>query len=275
MSTPARYAQAVAQQAFDAPSTSTALVPVLRDGAQRPVPPAEKPVNAHVLFYVVGYAGLVLLWAGAWLSGLVGESFEVLMGFGAMFVGLGGFGILIHTLYKPTERKVRHLLLALASLAVTVATIPLVQYLTREMYAVAAVGRLEPLAEALAKDPRIREIGVFNGNVLLNGYHGPVDGPGTIEGQQGDRVLQDVLERDGISREEYAAYQRWLEREGVDRAQRTASTVALLPTRQRPWLLYVAPGQPLPPAHELLDDSGTYYSEPVGGAWYMVRHGRR
>lgn len=275
MSTPAGYAQPAAQQAFEAPSTSTALVPVLRDAGPRLATPVEKPVNAHVLFYVMGYGGLALFWIGAWVTGFVGKGYEAFNILGLMFTGLGGFGVTIHTLYKPNERKVRHLLLALASLAVTAASITLVERVAREMYAAAAVGRLEPLAEALVKDPRIREIGVFNGNVLLNGFYGPEDGPGTIEGEQGERLLQDVLARDGISREEYDAYQRLLADEGVDRAQRTASTVALSPAGGQPWLLYVAPGHPLPPAHALLDDSGTYFSEPVGGAWYMVRNGRR
>jgi hypothetical protein len=35
------------------------------------------------------------------------------------------------------------------------------------------------------------------------------------------------------------------------------------------------PGHALPPAHALLDDRGTYHSEPLGGPWYMVRSGSR
>ncbi|HEX6367834.1 MAG TPA: hypothetical protein VF006_02800 [Longimicrobium sp.] len=274
MSMPARVAEARPTTAAAAP-TSTALVPYAGDGEPRRVPGTEKPVNAHVLFYVLGYAGLSLILAGALLNGLAGRNLEVVSMFGVMFVGLGGFGVVIHTLYRPNERKVRHLLLALASLAATVAATLLLNHVTREIYAAAAVDRLQPLADALAKDPRIRVIGVMNGNVLLNGYYGLEDGPGTIEGEQGDRLLGDVLARDGISRDEYAAYQRWLEREGMVRARRTASTVAFAPAGRRPWLLYVAPGHALPPAHALLDDHGTHHSQPLGGPWYMVLDGRR
>lgn len=278
MSTPAGYAQAVAQPVSAPPSTSTALVPIVRDSGPRLAPPSvQKPTNAHRLFYGIGYGGLVLIWIGVWLGGFLGPNLEILWMFGVMFVGLGGFGILIHSLYRPNERKVRHLLLALASLAVTVAAIPLVQRITREVYATAAVDRLQPLAHALAQDARIREIGVLHGRVLLNGYAGPEYGPGgSIDRQPGEHLLDEVLARDGISREEYLAYQRSLREVEMERAQRTASTVAFAPAGPSgPWLLYVVPGHALPPAHALLDDSGSYYSEPLGGAWYMVRHGRR
>src|SRR5687768_1416865 len=155
----ARYAEATLPVS-DAVTPSMALVPVARDdgGPRLATAGATKPTNAHRLFYGLGYAGLVLIWAGTWLGGFVGfVGFEIV---GVMFVGLGGFGVLIHTLYKPNERKVRHLLLALASLALTVAALPVVSRISREMYATAAVVRLQPLAEALAKDARIREIGV-------------------------------------------------------------------------------------------------------------------
>lgn len=275
MSTPATYAEATARPVAVAPSTSTALVPIVGDRGPRLAPAAEKPVNAHRLFYGLGYAGLVLIWTGMWLQGFVGPGMEALTGIGAMFVGLGGFGIFIHTVYKPNERKVRHLLLAIASLALTVAAYPLVERISREIYATVAVSRLQPLAEALANDARIRNIGVFNRSVMLNGYIGAEFGSGSIEGREGV-LLEEVLSRDGISHEEYLAYQRLLREMGMERAQRTASTVAFYPDGPSgPWLLYVAPGHALPPAHALLEDSGTYYSEPLGGPWFMVIHGRR
>jgi hypothetical protein len=192
-------------------------------------------------------------------------------------VGIGGFGVLIHTLYKPNERKVRHLLLALASLALTVAALPLVTSISREMYATAAVNRLQPLADALAKDARIREIGVFfNGQLIFNGYHGPAHGIGSMEGQTGEFLLADVLARHGLSREEHDAYQRRLDHVGMARAERTGSTVAFLPDGPSgPWLLYVVPGHALPPSRALLVDGGTWYSQPLGGPWYMVLNGAR
>lgn len=275
MSTPARYAEATLSVS-EAVTPSMALVPVPRDGGPRlATAAATKPTNAHRLFYGLGYAGLVLIWAGTWLSGFVGfVGFEIV---GVMFVGLGGFGVLIHTLYKPNERKVRHLLLAVASLALTVAALPVVAGVSREMYATAAVTRLQPLAEALAKDARVRTIGRSSGGyATFNGFHGQEHGTGRMDGQSGEFLLADVLAQDGISRGEYEAYQRRLDQAGMARAVRTGSTVAFLPDGpNEPWLLYVAPGHALPPAHALVDDSGTYHSEPLGGPWYMVLYGDR
>jgi hypothetical protein len=276
VSTPARYAEATLSVS-EAVTPSMALVPVARDdgGPRLATAGATRPTNAHRLFYGLGYAGLVLIWTGTWLSGFVGfVGWEIV---GVMFVGLGGFGVLIHTLYKPNERKVRHLLLALASLALTVAAIPLVTRISREMYATAAVNRLQPLADELAKDTRIREIGVSTGgNVRFNGFYGPEYRTGSMEGQKGEFLLADVLAHDRISWEEYQAYQRRLEQVGMARALRTGSTIAFLPDGpDEPWLLYVVPSHALPHARSLLHEGSTYYSQPLGGPWYMVLNNSR
>lgn len=273
MSTPARYAQAVVQPPSAVPATSTALVPVAADRAPR-LAPEEKPVNAHWFFYGMGYTGLALVWAAMWLEGLAPGRFVFVYILAMMFVGLGGFGILIHTVYKPNERKVRHMLLAIGSLTLTLAASVPVERITREMYATAAVARLQPLAEALAKDGRVIDIGELNGNSVFNGFYGPDEGSLRVEPAQNGDVLVDVLARDGISREEYETYQQRLERAGMERAKRTASTVVFSPAdRREPWLLYVMPGHALPPAHALLDETGTYHSQPLGGPWYMVLGG--
>jgi hypothetical protein len=230
VSTPAQYAQAVVQSDSAMPSMSTALVPMARDDGPRLASPGtEKPVNAHRLFYGVGYLGLGLVWAGMWLSGFVGPRAEGLFIVGGMFVMLGGFGILIHTLYRPKERKLRHLLLAIGSLALTAAASGPVERISREWYATAAVERLQPLADALAKDARIREIGVTSQGVVLNDFEGRDDHSSPASGGHGVQVLADALARDGVSRVEYDTYQRSLERVEMSRAQRTSSTVAFCP----------------------------------------------
>jgi hypothetical protein len=168
------------------------------------------------------------------------------------------------------------LLLAIGSLALTLAASVAVEPISREMYATAAVARLQPLAEALAKDARIIDIGVVNGNSVFNGFYGPDGGTWRVGPAQSGDVLGEVLTRDGVSRAEYEAYRQSLERMGMDRAKRTASTVVFHPYGPRGlWLLYVMPGHALPPAHALLDDSGTYHSQPLGGPWYMVLSGSR
>jgi hypothetical protein len=280
VSTPARYAEAVVQpEAVTSPAAaSTALVRITDERGYQPAPArTEKPVNAHWFFYGMGYTGLALIWAALWLNGFTGERFLGVGIMGVMFVGLGGFGVVIHTLYRPNERKVRHLLLALASLALTGAAAVPIERISREMYATAAVHRLQPLADALAKDARIREIGVAPTAVVLNGFYGP-DYDAAAVGER-VQVLDDVLARDGISREEYQAYQRALSAAGMDRAQRSASGVAFSPVgHDNPWLLYVFPGHALPPAHALMDNGGSrqaYHSQPLGGPWYMVLRGSR
>ncbi|HEU4884443.1 MAG TPA: hypothetical protein VFT45_19455, partial [Longimicrobium sp.] len=144
MSTPGRYAQAVVQPVSAVPATSTALVPVVNDVGPRLVAAgSEQPVNAHRFFFAMGYVGFAVLWAAMWLEGLMGPRMAGLYILGAMGIALGGFGILIHTLYRPNERKVRHLLLAIGSLALTLAASVPVERTSREMYAMAAVSRLQ------------------------------------------------------------------------------------------------------------------------------------
>lgn len=277
MSTPAQYAQAVVQPASTMPSTSTALVPVAADRGPRPVPqPVEPPANAHRMFFALGYAGVALIWTSMWLSGLGGQGSETFAILGVMFTGLGGFGVFIHTVWKPNERKVRHLLLALATLALTIASYPVVQRVSREMYATAAVARLQPLADALAKDARIREIGVERNREVFNGFSVPEDVTPPMDGPEAVPVFEDVLAHDGVSPEEYQAYQQRLSAARMERAERTTSTVAFLPESPGGlWLLYIIPGHALPPAHALLEEEGSYYSEPLGGPWHIVLHGRR
>jgi hypothetical protein len=277
VNTAERYAEPV-QPVSALPATSTALVPVVRGRPPRieVSPGAERPVNAHRLFFGMGYFGLVMVWTAVWLSGFVGHRAEFITVIGGMFIGLGGFGILIHTLWKPNERKVRHLLLALGSLGLTLAAIPPVHRISREMYAAAAVDRLQPLAEELARDERIRIVGVFNGELTLNGYVGPSHGPGLIHGAPTAEGLAGVLASGGISRGEFDAYFSRLQAAGMNTAEHTAAGVVFHPSGPYDLaLLYLAPGRALPPAHALLGDPGQWHSEPLGGAWHMVVRGRR
>lgn len=274
---PAPSAQAARQDLPELRLQSTALVPVAAAGDAHPQPPGPRPgSNVHVLFFAVGYTGLALVWAGAWLTGFTGNRWEAVTAFGAMFIGLGGFGILIHTLYRPSERKVRHLLLALGSLALTTALLQPVSRVAREMYAAAAVNRLQTLAVDIAKDARIQRIGIVNGNVVLNDYWGGEYGMGTIDGVDRDQALDAVLRRDGMTRAQLQSYMRRLRDAGMHQALRTPSTVAFDPDGPRDLMLvHVLPGRALPPAHALVGDGGRWHSEPLGGSWHMAISGHR
>jgi hypothetical protein len=256
-----------------APATSTALVPIVGDRGPRPMPQqVEPPANVHRLFFALGYAGVALIWTSMWLGGFVSQGAETFAILGVMFTGLGGFGVFIHTVWKPNERKVRHLLLALATLGLTIASYSLVERVSREMYATAAVARLQPLA----KDARIREVGLTHNGVLFNEFSGVENHSSPTSGGNGVQVLADALTRAGVSREEYEEFQQRLSDAGVRRVERTASTVAFFPDGRRGLrLLYVIPGHALPPAHALLQQEGSYHSEPLGGGWYLVLDGDR
>ena len=118
-----------------------------------------------------------------------------------MFTGLGGFGVFIHTLERPNERKVRHLLLALATLGLTAASYPLVERVSREIYATAATARLQPLADALAKDaPASARSASRTTAWCSTTTTGLEDHSSPTSGGHGVQVLADALVRDGISR---------------------------------------------------------------------------
>lgn len=272
MSTPVPQAEAPRV----APAAAT--LALVGDRGPRLVPAArEKPVNAHVLFFVLGYCGLVLIWAGEWLAGFLGGEYRAFQAFGMLFTGLGGFGVVIHTIWKPNERKVRHLLLALAALALTGASLPLVQRLAREMSATATVARLQPLTAALEHDTRIHRIGFSRSHVTINGYYGPEAGRGSLDGKRDASTPPEALARYGISPSEFQAYRRMMERSGVGTASRTRATLAFdARGLHDAMLVYVLPGHALPPAGYALTEHQTrWYTEPLGGSWYMARRGGR
>lgn len=286
MSTQARYAEAAASSV---PSTalvpvSTALVPVVGDRARIEVSPgAPKPVNAHRFFYVLGYLGLVAIVAAAWTTAVQGGAWYALFPIGIIFVGLGGLGVLIHTLYRPNERKVRHLLLALASVGVVAASAPLLQRIAREVHATAMISRLQPLADEVLRDARIVNVGTSGTDrVALNGFNGQLSGSdgwmgGLDDGTNQPAVLADILERDGISRGELQTYMDKLERAGANAVERADGRLLFTPAGQNShWLLHVPPGVAIPrPGTRLTNELGRWHADPLGGGWYLVLPGDR
>lgn len=286
MSTPARYAEAAASsvQSTALVPVSTALVPVVGDRARIEVSPGvPKPVNAHRFFYALGYLGLVAIVVGAWTTAAQGGEWFALFPIGIIFVGLGGFGVLIHTLFRPNERKVRHLLLALASLGVVAASVPLLQRISREVHAAAMIPRLQPLADEVLRDARIRDLGTAGPDrVALNGFHGQLSGGdgwmgGLDDGTNQPAVLADILARDGISRGELQAYLDRLERAGVNAVERGDGRLLFTPAGQSShWLLHVPPGATIPrPGTPLMNDLARWHADPLGGGWYLVMPGER
>jgi hypothetical protein len=274
-------AERIAAEVPASAAPSLALVPMVGDRAPRieASPGVPKPVNAHRFFYVLGYLGLVPIFAAGWVGAFYVGATHALYPIGIFFVGLGGFGVLIHTFFRPNERKIRHLLLAIASLVLVIASGGPVRGIAREVHAASMASRLQPLAEALARDARIRNVGMAGEHVRLNGFHGRGRGDdGWLEGPgQPKTTLGSVLARDQISRGELQAYTDGLNRAGISDAERTPAGILFTPAqRYDTRLLYLPPGQALPAAHTLVVDSSTgWYSEPLGGGWYVVLSGVR
>jgi hypothetical protein len=273
MSTAERYAAA----APPAPAETPRLVALAGDRVPRvgPNPGAAKPVNADRLFYGMGYLGVTLIVVAAWAGAIDADAGFVVYPLAALFVGVGGFGVLVHTAWKPNERKVRHLLLAIASLVLAIVSTPVVRGIAREVRAAVMIDRLQPLADALAGDPRIHQVGRDGGRVVLNGYLGPEHGAGGAIRVSQPAELNEVLARDGIAREEVTAYLAALDRAGIREADRTDLFVAFAPTGAADVrLVYVPPGRAIPPPGIALDDHSRWRSKPMGGGWYLVLKGK-
>lgn len=268
-----------AAERFAAPAQENAprLIALAGDQVPRigPDPATPKPVNAHRLFFGMGYLGLGLILAGTWAGAIDPAGVFPLYPMAALCIGVGGFGVLVHTVWKPNERKVRHLLLAIASLALTIASVPLLTDVAQEVRAAALIARLQPLAEALARDAGIQRVGRESGHVVLNGYLGPEHAAeGAIRISQ-PAALNDVLARDGIARAEVTAYLAALDRAGMREANRTDTFVAFAPTDAVDVrLLYVPPGRAIPGPGIALDDHSRWRAKPMGGGWYLALRGR-
>ncbi|HEX6036851.1 hypothetical protein [Longimicrobium sp.] len=258
------------------PSTSVALVPLRadREPVHPPPPSSDSPPNAHRYFYAMGYAALGMI--------LLGTFFEPRIGGGAaaglfmpamMMLGIGGLGVLIHVLYKPSLAKLRKGLGAVAALVLTlVATVP-VSRVGREVHASARVARLQPLADDLVRDGRIHRIAVSSGEwVALNDFEGNLKSSSIASSNAAagpSRTLYEVLRRDGISRLELVRLMNRLRAAGVSEVGISASAVTLW-TETGADLLYVRPGQAL--ASAALPERR--HTQPLGGGWYLlVRRG--
>lgn len=272
MSAPARYAAATLPPAAPGP----ALVPMVGDRAPRihVSPGPQKPVNVHRLFFGLWYAALALIVIANWLQVRHVFTAEMIWLPALLFSALGGFGILIHTLWKPGERKVRHALAAGAALALTMALLGPVRHVSTQMFVASRVARLQPLAEALAQDARIRNVGLRGEDqVRLNGFEGPWQGDGGwIEGTfpAPNSTLAEILARDGIAEPELREYAAALDRAGMDKAERSGDRVTFTYGYSLK-LLYVPAGVSPPDPRRLVDGPGSWRSEPLGGGWYLLQ----
>lgn len=148
------------------PSTSAIVVPLFAD---RPMVeewalPRAKPGFPHRYFYGLGYAGLALLVLGAAISARNIETMYAFFMMGGMCIGLGGLGVLVHLALRPrTQHKLRTTLGAIASLVLTVASLPPIMHVSREVRAAALVPAAQRFADREALPPvetEMRQAGI-------------------------------------------------------------------------------------------------------------------
>lgn len=270
MTTAARYAAATL---VEPPTSSATLVPLAGDRKPPARPPAkpDAPANAHLVFNGSWYAGVGLYVVAAGVGVYEFGPMEAAYVLGSLLLVLGGLGGLVHTLWKPSERKTRHALGAIAALVLAIACTPVLRRISTEVHASAQVQRLEPLAQAVIRDGRIREIGLEGSWVKLNGYHGPEHATASSPSRR-DTVrleLDDVLRRDGMTRAELTAHLRRLDRGGIRQAIVTPGFVALYP-HDGSALLFVPPGHPLPARSTRIGGDPRWRTEPLGGGWFLL-----
>lgn len=253
------------------PSTSMALVPLPRAEAVRSIVPGEDGAapHAHRYFYGMGYAALALIVLGIWMEPANGALGPVPFMLAAPLLGIGGLGVLIHVLYKPRMHKLRMGLGAVASVALTAAAgVPLHRAAT-EVHAHAAILRLQPLADELLRDGRVRTLALPSGTwIELNGFAGRMD-TGDPSTNGSGLTLAAVLRRDGISRLDLLRMRRRLSQAGVSQVGAGDAYVAF--PRPGPGfdLLYVRPGHAPPPPRTVVLETPIVLAKPLGGGWYL------
>lgn len=248
------------------PSTSMALVPLRPDPAPAPAPPAGPPRNAHRYFYGMGYAALGLIVLGTFLQPRIGPAAAALFAPAALLLGLGGLGVLVHVLYRPSMPKLRKGLGAIAALGLTLAAIRPIDRMAQEVHAAARIPRLEAFVEDRLSEGRVHDIGIpSTGWVSLNGFRGRLDGTHTsVTEASGPNPpsLSRVLKRDGISRPELVRMMGEMEGLGV-REMVVSEGFVTVAMEAGPHLLYVRPGRALPAFPEPA-------TRPLGGGWYLL-----
>jgi hypothetical protein len=201
------------------PSTCMALVPLPRAETAHPDAAPAKPSHVHRYFYGLGYAALALIIIGVWTEPVNGTAAAVLYGTAILCLGVAGLGVLVHVAYRPRMDKLRKGLGAVAALALTLAAIGPVGRAATEVHAQSAVVRLQPLADDLLRNGRIRMIAIAApGGIELNDYVGRMDtsDPSTSGAPV---TLAEVLRRDGISRLELVRMRSAMEQAGVWRVE--------------------------------------------------------
>ena len=255
------------------PSASMALVPLSGDHAVRQ--PATRaaggPAHVHRYFYGMGYMALAFLALAAWLQPSRPDAATFLYASGAFSLGIAGLAVLIHVVYRPRMQKLRMGLGAVASVVLTAAALEPIGDAAREVHAESLAIRLQPLADDLARDPRIRALGLTPaGWVDLGGQTGSLDGAMDTTSAGAPLMMADLLERVGIARQEVERLMERMREACVLRLEVREAYVAFA-NRNQATLLFARPGRTLPPPGTAILDQPRWRTQPLGGGWYLLR----
>ena len=253
-------------------STIVALIPLARD--RTPIQPAVKvsdvPMHLHRWVYGLGYASLVGVLLGGWFEHVDGDLSDVFYAMGLLGLVPAGLGVLIHVVYRPSERKLRMGMGAVASFVIAIsATMPLGR-ISQEVHAQNWIVRLQPLADDLLRDGRIASLSFTpDGWVEYDGRAGRLDNV-VAEGENGTPVLMaDLLRRGGISAQ---VVERMMARAAVAGASHVEVHDGYAAFQSRlGTLMYVAPGRVPPPPSALIMEVPRPLRRPLGGGWSLLR----
>jgi hypothetical protein len=267
---------------------SVALVPLV-DATRRLAVAAGTTAGARPGFMVVfgiGYAALAAICVASFLEPWIGWGAVSVYLLAGMCLFVAGLFVAVRTLWKPTERKFRQALAAVAALVVVLVSTPARMELGREVFATSRVPALQPLADELLRQRAIEVVGVRGGRTVLNEYSGDSYSgmharaePTAVYAASAEtppaperRSLDDVLRLEGISRPEYDRVAGGLRAAGMDQVRvqpgRVEFKAAASPGL---YLVYAQPGGPLPLPGELVTDAAVAQRTPLGDGWYLVR----
>lgn len=238
-----------------------------------PIPPGTGPSPAAV-FYGIGYTGVALIILASAIGGWNHDGRDGLYILGAIMVIIAGMFVVVYTLHKPTERKFRQALLAIAVLAgSTLAAYPINQAAT-EMRLSAQVAKLQPVADEVLRFRRLESWGAYQ-QLRIAGYYA-VTAPDLMASASDSlgRTVNAVLQASGATRDEYDRVVDGLQRAGVVSMEMSGGELALRVRDTREVLLYLPPGRERRPLEPVFNEIN-WRSKPLGGGWYHLEEARR
>lgn len=255
------------------PSTSLALVPLSGDREPRlATRTAGGPPNAHRYFYGLGYTALAFVALATWLQPARPQAAAFLYVLGAFGLATAGLAVVIHVVYRPRMQKLRMGLGAVASVVLTGVALDPIDHAAREVHAESLVVRLQPLADDLARSPHIRTLGLTPGGwVELGGQAGSLDGAMDTTRAGAPVIMAELLQREGVSRQEVERLMERMREAGVLRLEVREGYVAFA-NPNRATLLFARPGRTPPPPGTAILDVVRWRTQPLGGGWYLLRY---